>query len=441
MTELNDSIGDAIQEVVHEIPKAELVRLLERKYSELGIKIRSAKLRAAAEHILSGSEDDFSFEDERADAAEIELTEEDTNAILAKVEDFVKNDVPAVLTKVSDEAAAGLYKTLESKWAREHQRQIKDLTRFQKRLENRYGDGLNKLRMLVTIAMEWGQEKYSRKLAGGHGVLSHLDDALLRLHVRACQVTTEILVLLGTGLADGAMARWRTLHEIVTVAMIISDHGEEVAERYVKYQIVESKKALTAYEECRDDLGYGPYSKEQEEKIRNGYAEVIAEYEKPFGEEYGWAAHILGEGPRRKVTFAILQRAAGMGVMRAYYQMASYNVHASPKGIYFKLGQLEQSSKVLLAGMSNAGLVEPAQNAAISLGKLTLLVCNDRDAPAFENNVFVKVVDRLTREIPGRFADADWKLKLDDRFVQRYHRRPPTRFWRALRTTLFGSVH
>jgi hypothetical protein len=42
--------------------------------------------------------------------------------------------------------------------------------------------------------------------------------ALVRLHARACQIAQEILTLVRAGYADGAMARWRALFEIGTVA-------------------------------------------------------------------------------------------------------------------------------------------------------------------------------------------------------------------------------
>jgi hypothetical protein len=420
----DDVIGAAIDEVVREFPKAALERLLEARFTELGIKVKPAKLRAAAEHIMAGNQGDFSFGSKLADAADIELTEADFDSIVEKTEAFLKDDVPGLLKTLADSSADGLYNDLEKNWTTEHPRQLKDVARFKRNLEVRYGLGLNKLRMLDTIATEWGQETYVRKIRAGNGELSHLDDVLLRLHVRACQVTTEIVVLLSTGLADGAMARWRALHEIVTVAMVISKYGVDVAERYVKYQIVESKKALTAYKECYDDLGYEPYDPKQEELIKKQFSELIAEYGEAFQGGYGWIAHLLGEGPNKRVTFGTLQKAAGMGFMRAHYQMASYNVHAGPKGVYFKLGRLDNESKILLAGMSNAGLVEPAQNAAISLGKITLLVCNDPEGPAFDNNVFVKVVDRLSREIPELFASADRKLKLDNRYLRRFGQAP-----------------
>ena len=48
---------------------------------------------------------------------------------------------------------------------------------------------------------------------------------LWRLHARSCQITMEILALLKSGFADGAHARWRTLHEIAVTALFIKQQG------------------------------------------------------------------------------------------------------------------------------------------------------------------------------------------------------------------------
>ena len=407
-------IDDVIAGVLRDMPRLGVERLLREKLAKVGVTVSDSSLRKAAEHLLSGSSDKFTFEDGAADAPDIEITDEDLSLVVQRLETFANKELPEIIKAVADGAATDLYKSLQGKWAKEHKQQIADMSRFKKNLERRYGAGLDKLRMLVTIAREWGQENYSRKYSQSAGKLSHLDDVLIRLHSRACQVVMEIIVLLESGLADGAMARWRTLHEITTVAFVIDKHGEEMAERYVNYQIVESKKALGAYKECQEDLGYEPYSKRQADKIAKDYEKILKQYGRPFGGEYGWIADILGQGPKKRVTFADLQKAAGLKVMRAHYQMASYNVHAGPKGVYFKLGELEKS-KTMMAGASNAGLVEPAQNAALSLGKLTLLACNDKAGPSFDNNIFTKVVDRLIREIPNDFTKADRKLKRDHR--------------------------
>jgi len=90
---------------------------------------------------------------------------------------------------------------------------------------------------------------------------------------------------------------------------------------------------------------------------------VLKRFGKEFGGEYGWAAYHL---KTKRVTFTRLEEEAGDATMRSPYKMASYNVHAGPKGLYFKLGNLD-GSPALLAGASNAGLTDPAQHAARSL--------------------------------------------------------------------------
>jgi hypothetical protein len=72
-------------------------------------------------------------------------------------------------------------------------------------------------------------------------------EILIRLLVRAWQVTDEILCLLENGFADGAMARWRTLHEIHVVAAVLMRHGESITERYLAHQAVESKRISCSF--------------------------------------------------------------------------------------------------------------------------------------------------------------------------------------------------
>jgi hypothetical protein len=217
---------------------------------------------------------------------------------------------------------------------------------------------------------------------------------------------------LENGYADGAMARWRTLHEVTIVAGVIAKFGEELAERYVHYQIVESLSALKAYERNYKDLGFKPPTKKQSQKVRKEYAKVIQRFGNKFGEENGWAAHHLKVEERQRVTFARLEEEAGDAMMRSPYKMASYNVHASPKGAYFKLGSLE-GSPVLLAGASNAGLTDPAQHTAVSLAEITLLTIGD--SPIFDDIVIGKIVARLEAEILPELGKADRKLRRDDR--------------------------
>src|SRR5579885_642402 len=61
----------------------------------------------------------------------------------------------------------------------------------------------------------------------------HVFESLIRISARACKTGREILALLEKGYADGAFARWRTLHELAVTALFIQRNGDEVAEQYL----------------------------------------------------------------------------------------------------------------------------------------------------------------------------------------------------------------
>jgi Family of unknown function (DUF5677) len=346
------------------------------------------------------------------DNLSIQITDEDIEYVVKGAERFHKEQLEGVVRKTANDTADLLYKSLSKRWADEFKAQLQDIEQFRERLEDRWGKGLARLRMLLTIVRECAQGAYERRRRANGGKARQYEDVMLRLHVRACQVTHEIIVLLENGLADGAMARWRTLHEITIVAAIIARFGDEIAERYMYYQIVESFKAIKAYERDHKGLGFKPPSKRQSDKIRKDHAGAIARFGRKFGEEYGWAAHHLKVKEKERLTFAGLEKEAGNAFMRSPYKMASYNVHASPKGVYFKLGSLGGLSGYI-AGASNAGLTEPAQHAAVSLFQITMLAIGE--SVVFDDLVAANIIARLAVEIPEEFWRAEKQLRRDDK--------------------------
>jgi len=74
--------------------------------------------------------------------------------------------------------------------------------------------------------------------------------------------------------------------------------------------------------------------------------------------------------------------------------MASHNVHANPKGVFFKLGMLAES-QVLLAGPSNAGLADPGHGAALSLSRVTAALVGLQQPPTLDNNVALLMMVQL----------------------------------------------
>src|SRR5690606_25692448 len=57
--------------------------------------------------------------------------------------------------------------------------------------------------------------------------------ALAHLFPRALLVTQEIICLMRGGYPDGALARWRSLHEITVTAMYIAKVGKDAAIAYL----------------------------------------------------------------------------------------------------------------------------------------------------------------------------------------------------------------
>ena len=161
-------------------------------------------------------------------------------------------------------------------------------------------------------------------------------EVIVRLHARACQVGAEVIALLSAGFADGAMARWRTLHEIAVTAYFILENGEDVAERYLAHRHVEAHRSVSAYERVRDRLKYGDvWSPDEVAEVKSAFDAVILKYEKPFGEQYGWAAKTLGcKSPK----FSQIEEASKIDHLRPYYKLASQHVHANPNAAYYRLG-------------------------------------------------------------------------------------------------------
>lgn len=111
-----------------------------------------------AEHILSGSTKPFKYRG-GAQAGNISLTFEQTDVdeMAKRLSVFCETKLPEVLDQVGERASRRILKDLKSRWPREQASQEADLSKFRKRLEDRWGKPLGQLRMLLTMSREWCQ--------------------------------------------------------------------------------------------------------------------------------------------------------------------------------------------------------------------------------------------------------------------------------------------
>ena len=199
---------------------------------------------------------------------------------------------------------------------------------------------------------------------------------LVRSHARSCLIASEARALIVTGHASGAMTRWRSIHELVVVASFIKQHGQDVANRYLLHAEISNYKLAKQYQEHQVDLNLQPITDQEYATIRRRRDELVEAFGNSFNGDYGWAAGVLPGNP----SFDQLEQAVGIAHWRPYYRMASDSVHAGPKGSLFDIGTfgIEGAEKLMLAGPSQAGLVDPIQSVIITMMHMNTILVNYR---------------------------------------------------------------
>lgn len=410
MWESENSYQRILEDALAEVPYRIAANVVSEKLAADGVEMTEEERLRLFEHLKTVSDEHFTFGDASLDERlRVEITDADVSLIENRLDKFMTESVPKVISTVGEDAAEQILLALHASWAEEAERQRLEREGFQERLHARWGRGIDLLRMLLTVSREFGDLANTTLRGAEAQEAPVLADVLLRLHARACQVTDEIGCLLTAGFSDGAMARWRTLHEIAAVALFLREQGEAVAQRYVDHEVIESARAARDYDECRERLGYEAMSEAELAAIRQQHDEAVAKYGPDFDRPYGWAADALG---LKKPTLRDVREGAGIDHMRSHYRLASHNVHANPKGVFFKLGLLGDVD-VLLAGPSNAGLSDPGQNAAISL----MQVCSALGTlkPTMDSVVVLHILSGLTNEVREAFHAASELLEPDAR--------------------------
>lgn len=402
------TIDEVFEEVLKGLPQRMFSKLLREKLDAQGVKLSLLELETLAKEILQGGKDTFLLKrDEIKEDRKIilDFSAKDVEHIEQKLTHFCERELQEAVVSAISDISPKLLADLKERWPAESRLERQDLGEFRKRLYDRWQLPLERLRMLLTISREFGEGiNHKVRQSTDDTTRKYLVEVLTRSHARACQITEEILCLLEGGFADGAMARWRTLHEVAVVTSFIARHGEDLAERYVLHEAVEANRAAAEYQKCGPRLGYAPFEDNELRVLQSSCDAVMARFGTDFKGQYGWAAHHLKIA---KPTFADIERSVGNGYLRAHYRMASHNVHANPKGVFFKLGILGES-QVLLSGPSNAGLADPGDRTAWSLAHISATIATLE--PSLHNGMVLQVGIQLMTEIGELFAEADARL-------------------------------
>ena len=363
-------LNSNFRSLVKEIPKYFLIHCIEEKLADHGIHNDEPLANALAEYILSGSKDKFQWDNDKYCDVTLSFTKEDIDEIQRRVKYFLKNELPSVAQEGVTEGAKIVTKRLTEEWPKQKIHEKNSMQGFRDRLDLPWHKGLDPLRMLLTCA---------REISGMFGCSLERSKAkrgiarrrvLMLLHMRACQTTMEIVTLLENGLADGALARWRTLYEMDIVAVLIYMYGDEIAKRYLDHDAVAMKRFVDNELRFHGGVSRPSISRRIQKELDSDFRAVVTEYGSDFGSSYGWAAHHLNQ---RNPTFQMLEKAAKNASLPPAYKWASFKVHAGVAGLIRNLGNPTEQF-VALAGASNAGLDEPAISTAYTLTQITSLL-------------------------------------------------------------------
>jgi hypothetical protein len=362
---------------------------------------------------------DFDLDDEQknilgiSDGEKVEIdiggTEKELDEIYQEFDAKLEGLIPEITDEMSSTILSGLKKSTPS-MLKVHRKEMKN---FEQRLYNDWKKPFDMFESFLVLAFEAGDEFNSEFRKDETETENYVLDVLTRLHARACQIATEILVLLKSGFADGAHARWRSLHEIAVVASFINAHGNEVAERYLLHNNIESYNAATLYQKHFKVLGDEPIPQDEYDSIKAMRDKLIARFGNSYRYNYGWASSVL---KKNAPSFSDIEENSGLDYLRPYYKLASHNVHANPKGVLFKMGLLGNNQNILLAGPSNFGFTDPAQGAAISLGLITVTLITSK--PTIDNLVLSKILLTLESEIGEEFLKVQKEIEERDSTLQ-----------------------
>jgi hypothetical protein len=216
-------------------------------------------------------------------------SDNELNEIFQEYVEKLTGSIPEIIHEMSSIILSDLKKKTP-KMLKE-QRSIRK--NFEQRLSKDWKKPLDLFELLLVIATEVGDNFNKEFRKDESDRENYVLEVLTRLHARACQIGREILVLLESGYADGAHARWRSLHEIAVVGSFIQEHGNDVAERYLLHVNIESFKAATIYQKYFELLGDTPIPPDEYNSKKEIFETLIKRFGRPYKNKYGWASSVL----------------------------------------------------------------------------------------------------------------------------------------------------
>ncbi|WP_447775419.1 DUF5677 domain-containing protein [Pseudomonas chlororaphis] len=221
-------------------------------------------------------------------------------------------------------------------------------------VEKLWGKAADQLNMLRHLMAEWNEA--ATKLKKGAYANPHTALALSKLTARAYSVVGEIIALARSGYADGALARWRSLHEICVIAMFLRKQSDKCAKMYLSHSLIEELRLIES-EKNNGTIGINGVEDDQYlRSLKKQKKQLVGTFGPAFSKDYGWASVELGCA---KTTFRELESNVGMALLRQGYQHANSAIHG---------GALAALTRISLGmGVEYSGEIPPAFGCEVAM--------------------------------------------------------------------------
>lgn len=234
------------------------------------------------------------------------------------IAEVVSQAVPDALAKVAELVGDQI-----SEQAHEHTLHLREAYSDRAEMVQRmWGAAIEQLDFLRHIALEWSCAATEHRQ--GAYANPNTAFALSRLVARAYEVVGEIIELSRAGFADGALARWRSLHEICVVAMFLAKRSDRCSLMYLSHHWVEELRLLEVDRASGTAEAINNPRNRYVRDLRMQKTAIVKKFGPTFANDYGWASVELG---RAKTSFRDLENQVGLETLRRGYQQANSTVH------------------------------------------------------------------------------------------------------------------
>lgn len=298
--------------------------------------------------------------------------------------DIIKN----TLKKYSKSVLNDLYRTADSMIERNED----NFNNTNNTIKDSYSEELKILKMVIQIATETFESINSEADKN-----NSKQEVITRIIGESCLVSNEILTLIENGYPDAALARWRNLYEQSVYIRFIAKNDNKLAQRFIDHKIIDNYKSMILYNKKCKELEMEPFSKNEIKKITAEKNRILQLYGKDFYNENGWAINYISINKDKKIYFSNIEEEAGLDRLRPYYKLACSRVHNSSKGMFFKMGLINEHQGNILYGPTTIGFEDPIQLTILVL--IETISANSYIDNSYDNFVILEILNSLYEDI------------------------------------------